>query len=140
MARRQLKSDIENSIDQIKERLLATRLDPRTTTLRELMENELRPEVYGPEKCRDRALTCRNSVAAGACPAQARRSPKGRKRQRGLRPHPSARARLATLRRPPMYLPGKARSAVIGLLWTNRAVGFVVVFMCAPQPQPQPQP
>jgi len=77
MARRQLKSDIENSIDQIKERLLATRLDPRTTTLRELMENELKPEIYGPEKCRDR----------------------------------------------------KARSAVIGLLWTNRAVGFVVVFM-----------
>ena len=77
VARRQLKSDIENSIDQIKERLLATNLDPKTTTLRELMENELKPEVYGPEKCRDR----------------------------------------------------KARSAVIGLLWTNRAVGFVVVFM-----------
>lgn len=68
MARRQLKSDIENSIDQIKERLLATRLDPRTTTLRELMENELKPEIYGPEKCRDRALTCRDSVAASACP------------------------------------------------------------------------
>ena len=68
MARRQLKSDIENSIDQIKERLLATGLDPRRITLRELMENELKPEIYGPEKCRDRALTCRDSVAASACP------------------------------------------------------------------------
>ena len=63
MARRQLKSDIENSIDQIKERLLATRLDPRTTTLRELMENELRPEVYGPEKCRDRASACHSEFS-----------------------------------------------------------------------------
>ena len=66
MARRQLKSDIENSIDQIKERLLATRLDPRTTTLRELVENELKPEVYGPEKCRDRALACRDRVGVSA--------------------------------------------------------------------------
>ena len=56
--------------------------------------------------------------------------------------HTQARARLATLRRhrAAVHLPGKARSAVIGLLWTNRAVGFVVVFMCAPQPLPQPQP
>jgi len=77
VARRQLKSDIDNSIEQIKERLVATNLDPKNTSLRELIENELKPEVYGPEKCRDR----------------------------------------------------KARSAVIGLLWTNRAVGFVVVFM-----------
>ena len=66
MARRQLKSDIENSIDQIKERLLATRLDPRTTTLRELVENELKPEVYGPEKCRDRAFACRDRVGVSA--------------------------------------------------------------------------
>lgn len=66
MARRQLKSDIENSIDQIKERLLATRLDPRTTTLRELVENELKPEVYGPEKCRDRAFACGDRVGVSA--------------------------------------------------------------------------
>ena len=54
----------------------------------------------------------------------------------------SAAAAAVTLRRhrAAVHLPGKARSAVIGLLWTNRAVGFVVVFMCAPQPQPQPQP
>ena len=77
MARKQLKSDIENSLQQVKERLVATNLDPAKVTLRELLENELKPEVYGMEKCRDR----------------------------------------------------KARSAVIGLLWTNRAVGFVVTFV-----------
>ena len=34
---------------------MATNLDPKNTSLRELIENELKPEVYGPEKCRDRA-------------------------------------------------------------------------------------
>ena len=118
MARRQLKSDIENSIDQIKERLLATRLDPRTTTLRELVENELKPEVYGPEKCRDRALTCRNSVAASDYPP-------GPGPAAGPGPSPAAAAAaaaaagaLATAR--PATTPKRAlawpRSAVIGLL------------------------
>ena len=151
MARRQLKSDIENSIDQIKERLLATGLDPRRITLRELMENELKPEIYGPEKCRDRAFTCRNGAALPPAPAlqaqgrpqaqaqaqpQPQPQPQGRRRPRGLRPHPSSRSPGHAPPSSNMYLPGKARSAVIGLLWTNRAVGFVVVFMRAPQPQP----
>ena len=110
MARRQLKSDIENSIDQIKERLLATGLDPRTTTLRELVENELKLEVYGPEKCRDRALVCRNGVAVPPAPAlQAQARPQaqaqaqtqtqtqGCRRNAGCA-HTPARARLAALR------------------------------------------
>ena len=79
MARRQLKSDIENSIDQIKERLLATGLDPKTTTLRELVENELKPEVYGPEKCRDRALPlsrrCRGATSAALLQPQLQTQP-----------------------------------------------------------------
>ena len=40
------------------------RLDPETTTLRELVETELRPEVYGPEKCRDRAAPCQGGFRA----------------------------------------------------------------------------
>ena len=64
VARKQLKSDIENSLEQIKERLVATNVDPKTTTLRQLMENELRPEVYGMEKCRDRVAACEQADVA----------------------------------------------------------------------------
>ena len=142
MARRQLKSDIENSIDQIKERLLATRLDPRTTTLRELVENELKPEVYGPEKCRDRALACRDRVGVsawlpGPAPSPTPNPTTGPAtspaigRQQAHDASTSLPLTLALALALSVGLPGTARSAVMGLLWTNRAVGFVVDFMRA---------
>ena len=130
MARRQLKSDIENSIDQIKERLLATRLDPRTTTLRELVENELKPEVYGPEKCRDRAFACRDGVGVSAWLPGPATGP-ATDRQQAHDTSTSLPLILTLTLALTVGLPGTARSAVMGLLWTNRAVGFVVDFMRA---------